>query len=211
MACEEWFERLSASVDGECSEIEQRSVDHHVASCPACLLALQEMQALRQSLRIESATPHPALTASIVGRIEESQRASRQRATRHRSFAAAVGCVAALVIGVLALGPLRSNDGAPVDRAAPSTSAPAAAPKAIVQAQAQSFLSSKVRISSGQTVEWRNAQPVTHRLSVHVSGGAVTGGLAEGERVDVTFDKPGVFHYECAIHPGMRGEVVVTQ
>lgn len=36
-----------------------------------------------------------------------------------------------------------------------------------------------------------------------------TGNLAQGQSGSITFDSPGQFDYQCAIHTGMTGTVIV--
>jgi plastocyanin len=66
-----------------------------------------------------------------------------------------------------------------------------------------------LRVAPGTTVTWTNREAVDHT----VTGLGVTWGVAdplhEGDSVTFRFTKPGIYPYECVIHYGMVGAVVV--
>lgn len=86
--------------------------------------------------------------------------------------------------------------------------------QATVQMEASSFSPTQVRIGVGGRVEWVNAQPVAHTItpnnpsqpgawaSVDVPG-------QQGFSFTHTFNAAGTFNYNCSIHAGMSGTVVV--
>jgi plastocyanin len=71
------------------------------------------------------------------------------------------------------------------------------------------FNPSTVNVKVGDTVTWTNDDSVGHDVTSDTfkSGGA--GGIGNGQTFDHKFDKAGTFKYECTVHPGMTGTVVV--
>jgi plastocyanin len=88
------------------------------------------------------------------------------------------------------------------------------------------FMPDKLTIKAGQTVTWRNDEPITHTVtSGSVSGVDPTTGLRSGQRPDglfnarlptkgstftFTFVKPGTYPYYCDIHQAMNASILVT-
>ena len=68
----------------------------------------------------------------------------------------------------------------------------------------------EIRVSPGQTVEWRNNDPVEHTVTAE-DGSWDSGMVGEGELYRRTFDHPGRYPYFCEPHPFMRGVVVVAE
>ena len=88
------------------------------------------------------------------------------------------------------------------------------------------FMPPTLTIKVGQTVTWRNDEPITHT----VTSGSVTGidpktGLRSGQKPDSLFDaklpkkgstfsftfrKAGTYSYYCDIHQGMNATIVVS-
>jgi plastocyanin len=66
-----------------------------------------------------------------------------------------------------------------------------------------------LRVAAGTTITWTNREAVDHT----VTGLGVTWGVADplhqGDSVTFRFSKPGIYPYECVIHYGMVGAVVV--
>jgi plastocyanin len=103
------------------------------------------------------------------------------------------------------------------------TSAPAGP---VVRLKSLMFMPDPLKIAVGQTVTWRNDEPITHT----VTSGQVTGvdsktGLRAGQQPDglfnarlpgkgstftFTFTKAGTYSYYCDIHQGMNASVVVA-
>ncbi len=88
-----------------------------------------------------------------------------------------------------------------------------------------SFEPETIRITQGQTVQWRNTSRFTHTVTadpelaadpanVQLPEGAETfdsGDIAAGEVWRRTFTTPGTYRYVCLPHEqqGMRGTVIV--
>jgi plastocyanin len=68
------------------------------------------------------------------------------------------------------------------------------------------FSPGTVTVSEGEAVTWSNADGAAHTAS---GDGFDTERLDPGQSATVTFPSAGTFAYVCAIHPQMRGTVVV--
>jgi plastocyanin len=66
-----------------------------------------------------------------------------------------------------------------------------------------------VRVRAGSSVTWTNNDAAPHTASAD-DGGWDSGSLTEGKSGTVRFDTPGTYSYHCALHPTMKGKVVVT-
>lgn len=66
-----------------------------------------------------------------------------------------------------------------------------------------------VRIDTGQTVQWKNTDPVPHNIVGAAMAWSVDGDLSTGESVSFRFNEAGTFPYSCTLHWGMVGAVVV--
>ncbi|WP_417626077.1 cupredoxin domain-containing protein [Pararhodobacter aggregans] len=95
--------------------------------------------------------------------------------------------------------------------AVPATLAalPAAAATQDVSIQGMAFAPQTVTIAAGDTVRWTNQDGAPHTATFQAAG-MDTGRLSRGGTGELTFAQPGTYDYVCAIHPSMRGRVVVT-
>jgi plastocyanin len=65
-----------------------------------------------------------------------------------------------------------------------------------------------IEIKAGDTVTWTNEDNFTHTVQVE---GQEDHKVGQGESVEITFDKPGTYHYICTLHSqDMDGTVIVT-
>jgi|SRR5438128_860767 len=72
------------------------------------------------------------------------------------------------------------------------------------------FSPDPIRITAGSTVTWTNATAPTHTATSD-TGVWNTGNIAAGGTSSaVSFPTAGTFPYHCAIHPSMRGSVIVS-
>jgi plastocyanin len=71
------------------------------------------------------------------------------------------------------------------------------------------FNPSTVNIKVGDTVTWTNEDSVGHDVTGDGFKSGPAGGLQSGDTFKHKFDKAGTFKYQCTVHPGMTGEVVV--
>jgi plastocyanin len=78
-----------------------------------------------------------------------------------------------------------------------------------VDLEGMCFVQTIIRIRPGQSVTWKNGDPMVHM----VTGAGVTWGslenLSPGKTVTYSFTNPGIYPYACMIHAGMVGAVVV--
>ena len=73
--------------------------------------------------------------------------------------------------------------------------------------QYTAFTPASVTIARNGTVRWTNNDGVIH----NVTGGGVTiGELAPNQQRTQSFATAGTFNYQCTIHAGMTGQLVVT-
>jgi plastocyanin len=86
-----------------------------------------------------------------------------------------------------------------------ASSAPEAAGTEVAIA-AFAFEPAELRVPVGTMVAWSNNDPTPHTVT---GDGFDTGALEQGSTGTVTFETAGTFDYFCAIHPTMRGRVVV--
>ena len=71
------------------------------------------------------------------------------------------------------------------------------------------FNPSTVNIKAGDTVTWTNDDSVAHDVTGDGFKSGSPGGLQGGDTFEHKFAKAGTFKYECTVHQGMTGEVVV--
>jgi len=76
----------------------------------------------------------------------------------------------------------------------------------VVTIAAFAFAPAELRVPVGTTVTWRNNDPTAHTVT---GDGFNTGPLEQGVTGTLTFETAGTFDYFCAIHPTMKGRVVV--
>ncbi|PTX03862.1 cupredoxin domain-containing protein [Pararhodobacter aggregans] len=86
---------------------------------------------------------------------------------------------------------------------------PAAAATQDVTIQGMAFAPQTITIAAGDTVRWTNQDGAPHTATFQAAG-MDTGRLSRGGTGELTFAQPGTYDYVCAIHPSMRGRVVVT-
>ena len=71
------------------------------------------------------------------------------------------------------------------------------------------FNPSTVNVKVGDTVTWTNDDSVGHDVTGDGFKSGSAGGIGGGTTFKHKFDKAGTFKYQCTVHPGMTGEVVV--
>ena len=84
-----------------------------------------------------------------------------------------------------------------------------AAASGSVTIQNFAFNPGTVNVNTGDTVTWTNRDSSPHTATGN-GGSFNTGTLKKGQSASHTFAKPGRFAYICAIHPNMKGTVVVA-
>jgi plastocyanin len=71
------------------------------------------------------------------------------------------------------------------------------------------FNPSTVDVKVGDTVTWTNDDTVGHDVTSDTFKSGSAGDIGGGATFKHKFDKAGTFKYQCTVHPGMTGEVVV--
>lgn len=82
----------------------------------------------------------------------------------------------------------------------------------LVQVSIQNFTynPTPLVVKKGTTVRWTNNDDDEHTVTRDGSSGPRSGILDEGETFSYTFNNTGTFNYHCVFHPGMHGQVQVT-
>lgn len=101
---------------------------------------------------------------------------------------------------------VRDESGNVPERAAAAPPPAGAVPVQIVNL---AFSPASVAVPVGGTVTWTNDDSLPHTATA-LDGSFDSGILDGGGTFNWTFEAPGTFAYQCALHPQMRGEVVVT-
>ncbi|MGH7178525.1 MAG: cupredoxin domain-containing protein [Tepidisphaeraceae bacterium] len=70
------------------------------------------------------------------------------------------------------------------------------------------FSPASIEIDAGDSVEWANADDRDHTVEAR-DGSFRSGNMSSGDTFRHKFDKPGKFAYVCALHPRMKGQIVV--
>jgi plastocyanin len=70
------------------------------------------------------------------------------------------------------------------------------------------FLPATIEIHAGDTITWENGDEEIHSI-VSSQGLFTSPGLEDAQRFSFRFDRPGTYEYRCALHPQMKGTVVV--
>ncbi len=124
--------------------------------------------------------------------------------------------VAATVVGCGGSGSSYSNPMSPTPNPTPTptpTPSPAAADLTITivgMNGSQSYSPNPATVKVGQTVAWRNADPIPHTATA--DGGAFeTGTIVSGATSSpITMTTAGSFPYHCLFHGSMVGTLTVT-
>ena len=73
-----------------------------------------------------------------------------------------------------------------------------------------SFSPAEITVPVGTKVEWTTHDDIPHTVTdAHDAKANHSPALDTGDSYSRTFDKPGRYEYFCALHPHMRGTVVV--
>jgi len=91
-----------------------------------------------------------------------------------------------------------------------ASAAPAPAGSIGVNIGAFTFGPPGITITPGKTVTWTNTDESPHQVTV-AGTPLKTGFLLKGQNASLTFKDEGVFSYNCALHPNMKGTVQVSK
>ncbi|HKA14560.1 MAG TPA: cupredoxin family copper-binding protein [Myxococcota bacterium] len=70
------------------------------------------------------------------------------------------------------------------------------------------FVPATVEVRAGETITWVNDDEEIHSI-LSGEGLFTSPGLDGEQRFSYRFEKPGTYEYRCALHPQMKGVVVV--
>jgi plastocyanin len=70
------------------------------------------------------------------------------------------------------------------------------------------FNPTPLTVKAGSTVTWTNLDDEPHTV-VSDTGLFKSGGMDTSESFSFKFDKPGIYHFSCSIHPRMVGTILV--
>jgi plastocyanin len=69
------------------------------------------------------------------------------------------------------------------------------------------FVPKEITIAAGDTVTWVNNDPLLHDVDLGSRGESPD--MGKGGTYSMTFDRTGRYDYDCDLHPGMTGAVIV--
>jgi plastocyanin len=104
---------------------------------------------------------------------------------------------------------LEVKKGAPPAKKKAAPAAPQAGNAVAADIRGFVFEPGTIQAKVGQKVTWTNHDPAAHTVTQE-GGGFDSRQMASGGTFTHTFDQPGEYRYICALHPGMKGTVVVT-
>ncbi|HEX5064628.1 MAG TPA: cupredoxin family copper-binding protein [Myxococcota bacterium] len=82
----------------------------------------------------------------------------------------------------------------------------AADPGAQIEIRGFQFVPATVEVRAGATVTWVNDDEEIHSI---VASSFNSPGLDVAQHFSIRFESPGTYEYRCALHPQMKGTVVV--
>ncbi len=89
----------------------------------------------------------------------------------------------------------------------PQTPVANSQPEVSVEIRDFEYFPRDLTVDAGAKVTWTNRDSAPHTATA--KGSWDTGVLKEGQSGTLTFDKPGVYDYICAIHPSMQAKLTV--
>ncbi|TMK10423.1 MAG: hypothetical protein E6G72_10135 [Alphaproteobacteria bacterium] len=129
-----------------------------------------------------------------------------------RSFVArrALAAAAGVLLALGAAGAFAEQQATQQQPAAqqPAPQQVAATNEAEISIQSFQFVPAILTVKAGTAVTWINRDEEPHNV---VSPDRVfrSKAIDGGEKFTTVFDKPGTYNYICAVHPHMRGKIVV--
>ena len=71
------------------------------------------------------------------------------------------------------------------------------------------FIPMNATVEAGGRITWRNGSPVAHNVTATTANWQLNRDLPVGGQFNTTLSQPGTYSYQCTIHAGMTGTVVV--
>jgi plastocyanin len=129
----------------------------------------------------------------------------RQAVTRRRLMHDALAA-ALLVSGALTAraGPAHGGSAAPARRVAAN-----APPTKAVDIRNFAFVPAQTTVAVGTRVVWTNRDDEAHLVASSDGAFKASPAMDTDDTFAMVFDRPGTYAYFCAIHPMMRGTIVV--
>jgi plastocyanin len=125
--------------------------------------------------------------------------------SRFLAFAAA----ALLVASACSSGAATQEASEPVGAA--SESIGVASEKTVLLPKSYKFAPEEVEVAEGGTVTWINKDDFPHTVRL-LDGDKVDKQLGVGDTTEISFERAGVYRYDCSLHPTqMSGEVIVRE
>ena len=125
MNCEQMTLLMSAWLDGELSELEERQMKEHLEQCPACRELMEQLQALHTSFSdLEEISAPEGFTDSVMERIARESKPKIVPLFK-RPQIRALGALAACAALFVGFGSIRMGGSAKSEAAAPMAPAPA--------------------------------------------------------------------------------------
>jgi plastocyanin len=115
-----------------------------------------------------------------------------------------------LLVGVAALtflGAAACGGGGDDKKSSKPTTPDGAAPAASIKAEGTTWSPDEVTVKVGEVVEWDVDGSIVHDLKGDEDVSHKAGSKFKATH---TYDKPGTYAYQCTIHAGMNGTVVVN-
>jgi plastocyanin len=117
----------------------------------------------------------------------------------------ALAAAAATFIVLVATGAIAQQPPMPEQ---PAQQQAAATNDAEISIQNFHFMPETLMVKAGTPVTWVNRDEEPHNV-VSLDRVFRSKAIDGGEKFTATFDKPGTYKYICAVHPHMRGQIVV--
>ncbi|MBX3314348.1 MAG: zf-HC2 domain-containing protein [Actinobacteria bacterium] len=197
-------ELVSASVDGEVDDDEQRIVDAHLSTCPSCRAFADDAARLRRRCLVQPAGSAGSRVdpERLLAEVRSGRASSGRRLARRVGAATAIGAAAAIA-AVVMVGPSGG-----------STSTAAAGGVAgtvtqVIRTSDHAFDHEHLEIPVGSTVEWSNVGSTEHVLVQDTGSATVRTPLEPGANQDITFNEAGTYDVHCEVHPEMTATVTV--
>ncbi|MFA5872074.1 MAG: cupredoxin family copper-binding protein [Parcubacteria group bacterium] len=142
---------------------------------------------------------------------EEEQRQEKMPSTSSLTIWIVIAAII-IVAGIFYF--YRGKYQAPSPSSNPSSAAPSSRTNAAqntaaaVTIQNFTFSPASLTIKKGETVTWTNEDSVPHQIASD-SGAFQGNSMGKGQSYSFTFNTTGEFDYHCAIHPSMKGKIIV--
>jgi plastocyanin len=117
--------------------------------------------------------------------------------------------IAPMAVLILAACGGGSDSGTNTEPPPPGTNPPSGSPSVAANGSSDVFTPSDVKISVGGTVTWSFGARAHNAVFASVSGAPAHIPVTANAQVSRTFNSEGTFPYDCTLHPGMRGRVLV--